>query len=322
MTLALPGSGIANFYDLGGKRIAVIGTEDDNLELFKALARLHRITLDEGKIIKVASGAETAELAEENKIDATFIAAPRGSPGIIRVYERLAEAIEKQPIFVPLSDFKSIATINPALARSEISPGEIKANPRVPEKTVRTITFPALIVTRTTTRNSAVLEFTRSLFTHRLALAGRYPAAARLVALPTKRDSPFPLHPGAAIYYDASEESFLDKYSDLLWLALFGFSGIASIFVWFFRLAIPKTRLAISAERDHIVDLIRHAREARSAEELSRIQRTADDIVVAIADQLYSGAIETDKQSSFDLLLARLDAAIEARRSELKPADA
>lgn len=317
LTLAMPGSGITNFYDLDQKRVAVIGSDDANAQLFRSLARLHRVDVSSVKIIAVSSPTEAAELAEKKQIDAVFAAAPRGSSGISRAYDLISESVDQPPVFVQMSDFKSIASFNPALSRSEISAGEISASPRIPEKTVRTITFPALIVTRAKTRNGAVLEFTKNLFAARLALAGRHPPAARLVALPTKRDAPFPLHPGAATYYDASEESVLEKYSDLLWLALFGFSGIASVFVWFFRLAIPKSRLMLSAERARLVELIRKTRESRQPQELDAIEREADELVVAISAQLYDGTLPAEQQPSFDMLVARLASAVEARRQTM-----
>ncbi len=317
MTLAMPGSGIVNFSDIGDKRVVVIGSDGANTQLFTSLARLHRVELGTVKITTVPTPTEAADLAEKKQVDAIFAAAPRGSAGISRAYDLIAESVDHPPVFVPMSDFKSIANLNPALSRSEISAGEISASPRIPEKTVRTITFPALIVTRAKTRNNAVLEFTKNLFAVRLALAAQHPPAARLVALPTKRDAPFPLHPGAATYYDASEESLLDKYSDLLWLALFGFSGIVSVFVWFYRLAIPKSRMMLVAERNQLVELIRKARDSKVAQELDDIEREADELVVAVAAQLYDGTLPPEQQPPFDMLIARLSTVVESKRLSL-----
>ncbi|MGE3246217.1 MAG: TAXI family TRAP transporter solute-binding subunit [Beijerinckiaceae bacterium] len=321
LTIARADAGIANFGDLSGKRVAIVASDKANAVLFRMLARQHGIDDKDIKTTEVPGAAEVAELAEKKQIDAAFAVAPRGGPQIARNYDLFAESLEKPPVFIPLGDIKGRPAFNPAFTKTEINAGEIRAaNPRVPEKTVRTITFPAVIVARSALPNASVQEFTKNLFAFRLSLSAQFPVAGRLTALPTKRDSPFPLHPGAAIYYDASEVTFLEKYSDLLWLSLFGFSGIASVFVWFWRLAIPKTRLAISAEREKIVALIRRAREARSAGEIDNIQREADDIVVTISEQLYDGTIDPERQPSFDLLLARLDSAIEARRETLHPA--
>lgn len=314
LTMARPGAGITSFTDLAGKNIAVIGRPDENSALLNSIAQLHGMAKGALKITPAASASEAAELAEEKKVDAIFAVAPRGSPDIARAYDQFTDAFGGPAIFVPLSDFKTLPGVNPAFTKSELAPGEIKATPKTPEKTVRTFTFPALIIARSSLRANAIEEFTKNLFSLRLALASQYPAAARLTALPTKRDAAFPLHPGAAIYYDASEVSFLEKYSDLMWLALFGFSGIASIFVWFWRLAIPKGRILINNEREKLASLITRARQTQQLAELDAIEVEADALVVSISNQLFDGTLEAERQPSFDLLLNRLAAIIESKR--------
>ena len=79
--------------------------------------------------------------------------------------------------------------------------------------------------------------FAEQLFNLRQTLAGEYQAAAHIEALPTERGSPFSVHPGAVTYFDASETGFLEKYSDYLWLGLFGFGTIISIATWLFSRA-------------------------------------------------------------------------------------
>ena len=74
---------------------------------------------------------------------------------------------------------------------------------------------------------ASVQEFTKQLFGLRQALLAQSPAAGRIAALSTDRGAVVPVHPGAAVYYDASETSFLERYSDLTWLILFGFSSVA-----------------------------------------------------------------------------------------------
>lgn len=319
MTLARPDGQIATFGDLAGKRVAIVGSDPSNLALFQKLARQHGIDPAATRTVEAAGPVDVAELAEKKQIDAVFAVGPRGNPNISGTYESFADAIGSPPVFIALGDIKSRPTFSPAFTRAEIAAGEIRAaTPRAPDKTVRTITFPALIVAHNAVQNTAILELTRNLFAYRLSLASRFPVAARLTALPTKRDSPFPLHPGAAVYYNASEVPFLEKYSDLLWLALFGTSGIASILVWLWRLATPRTQRTISAERERLAALIAHSRNAKSQTELEDIQREADTIVIAISDQLYGGTIDAESQPSFDLLLSRLDGAIEARRDALR----
>ena len=221
------------------------------------------------------------------------------------------------PTIVPLGEVGPLLARKAVFAKAEIPPGEFSNAPLVPEKAVPTVSFPALIVARRQLGNSAVQEFTRQLFSMRQALASQYPAGGRIAALPTDRGAPIAVHPGAAIYYDASETTFLEKYSDLTWLLLFGFSSIASVLAWVISLALPKKREIVLSERHDVIDLIDKARGATTLSQLDDIERQIDTLIVAVSDNIYKGVIESDKQASFDLLFARLAAIIDERRQAL-----
>ena len=160
LTIARPAAGIASFADLAGKHIAIIRSPDDNVALLQTIAQLHGMAKDALKPVLVAGVSEAAALAEEKKADAIFAVMPRGSPEIAQAYDQFSEAFGAPSIFLPLNDFKTLPVINPAFKKSELTPGEIKASPKTPEKTVRTFTFPGLIIARNAVRASTIEEFT------------------------------------------------------------------------------------------------------------------------------------------------------------------
>jgi len=317
LTLARPDAGITNFADLGARNVGVVGRGEANMALFRLLAEVQGLNVQTMAVTAVDSIYDMAEMVEHKKLDAVFFAGPRGGRITQDVYRLFSDALETAPVHVAFNETRTLLSRNPAFIKSEIGPGELRSTPLAPEKTVSTIAFPALIVTRSNLRDAVVQDFTRSLFRLRLSLSQQYPAAGRIAALPTSRDSAFPLHPGAATYYDASETTFLERYSDLLWLALFGLSGIISLLVWLWRLAIPKARRLTMAERDELIELIERARNASDPRDLDDIERRADRLVVAIASQLFDGTLEAERQPSFDLLLSRLSGVIDGKRQRL-----
>ena len=314
VTLARPHAGIEKFADLEGKTVVVLGAGDANKNLFLTLAGQHGIAPGVVLVRQLASPQALAAASSE-PIDAVFFAAPRGGRGPAVTVRVLEERFGLPPIVVPLGELAPLLNRNLAFAKEEIQPGELGA--ALPTKAVPTLKFPALIVARRQLAAGAVQEFTKQLFNLRQALAVEYPAGGRIAALSTDRAAPFAVHPGAAVYYDASETSFLERYSDLTWLLLFGFSGVASLAAWIVSMALPKKRELLRAERDTIVGFLEQARAARTIADIEDIERRVDELIVAISNQVYRGDVDRDKQPAFDLLLARVDTILDRKRQAL-----
>jgi hypothetical protein len=144
-----------------------------------------------------------------------------------------------------------------------------------------------------------------------------HPAATRIEPLPTDRGATFSLHPGATRYYDAEDESFYDRYEVLIYIVLFGFSGVASGLLWFARHLIPqKLPLAIREERELEV-LISRARAATTMAELEAIERELDEFLVALSGHMVQGSLDVELTPAFELLAGRATSAIAVRRHAL-----
>jgi TRAP-type uncharacterized transport system substrate-binding protein len=319
-TLARPESDVKKFGDLKGRTVGILGRGQSNLKLFEILAGLHGIPVGSIKtrIINAPESLATTEGAD--KLDAIFIIAPRGGRGLVLTYRAYEALTRAAPVVLPMGEVGSMMTRNPAFAKGEIVPGELSNSPVTPAAAVATITFPALIVAHRQLASAAVEEFTKHLFGLRQSLATQFPAGAAIAALSTERDAAFAVHPGAVVYYDASETPFLERYSDLMWLVLFGFSGVASAAAWLWSKALPRQQELVRTEFSDIVALIDRAREATEAVELDAIERAADKLVVQVAEQIFKGVITTEQQQpSFDLLFARLGTIIEDKRRQFSP---
>jgi hypothetical protein len=206
---------------------------------------------------------------------------------------------------------------NPTFSADKVAVGEIGATPPMPSEDIAVVTFPSLIVAHRTVPDAKVYEFTKQLFTLRAGLFGQQQAAARIEALPTERDSTFAVHPGAATYFDATETSFIETYSDVMWLALFGFSGVVSMAAWILSLAFPRRRELIQSEHAELVALMDAARAAQTAADIDGIEKRVDQLVAQTSQLIFSGSIDSDRQPAFDVLITRIGQILERRRSEL-----
>ena len=314
---ARPDTGIARFSDLRERKVGVLSQGPANKTLFEGLAAFYGLAPETTTIVPLISLDEIAKATASREIDALFVAGPRGGRGINQAIKSFQDALGSAPALIPIHDAPALVRRNPIFTAAEIAPGEIRVTPTLPTEATAPVTFPALIVAHRSLASKAVYEFTKQLFTLRQTLAGEYTAAARIEALPTERGSAFSVHPGAETYYDATETGLIEKYSDHLWLVVFGFGGVVSLATWLFSLAFPKRRELVRSEHAELVALMDAAREARTFAEIETIERRIDQLVTQTSTLIFDGGIDSDQQPAFDLLLTRLGTILESRRHEI-----
>ncbi|MBM3609706.1 MAG: hypothetical protein FJX29_14885, partial [Alphaproteobacteria bacterium] len=261
-----------------------------------------------------------AEAVSNNKIDALFLALPRGSSILSTAVQAYRRAIGKTPAVIALTEAPSLALRNPAFAAGEIAAGELSGDPPLPAQAVKTVTFPLLLMAHRNLSPASVQELTKQIFTTRHALVLNYPAAGRIAALPTTRGSGFALHPGAIIYYDATETTFLSRYSDVIWLLLFGFSTVVSLGIALMRFLFPHQRELIRAEHRELTELVAKIRKARTLHEVEAVETRVDELVAALSDMVFEGKLDAEQQPAFDILVARIGEIATTKREALAPA--
>ena len=311
-------SGIDSFTALKGRKVGELSRADPNEGVIAELMKFNALDREDIAITPVKSSAAIAAAVEEHNLDAVFVVAPRGSNLIAETVRALTQAFGAAPVLLALNENKAIATRISALEVGEIAAGEISAKPQLPAAATPTLTFPALLVARRQLANASVQDLTRQIFNVRNSLMARYPAASRLTSLDTERGASFAVHPGAAIYYDASEVSFLDRYSDLLWRTLFGFSTIVSAAVWFLRRLFPQQRELLREEHNELIGLLKHLRTTNRVADLDAGEARVDEIVAGLSSMSFNGKIDEEQQPAFELIIGRIGKVIEERRRILQ----
>lgn len=310
------GAGIASFADLKGHKVVEVGDKDASRGVFAELEKFNGLKAGDIDVKSLRSARDLANFNVQD-VDALLMAVPKGAAVVSDVVLRLREVWGSAPVLVPLKEAKAIEARLPAFDSDEFTPGEVSAKPQIPGEATPTVAFPVLLVARQSLSSAAVQSLTREIFNVRNSLVSLYPAASRLAALETERGSNFAVHPGAAIYYDASETTFLDRYSDLLWLALFGFSSIVSAGVWFLQRLFPQQRLTLANEHDELIALLKEVRTTHSAVALDRASHRIDDIVADLSRLAFRGRLDESQKPAFDLLIERIESVIESRRAGL-----
>lgn len=308
-------AGIERWTDLPGKTIGVMGRGVGfNIRLIQTILREHGVQPGTVRIVEVLPW-ETAEAFRKKQIQALVtIGPPSAKPVADAVAGLVRETPEGKITLVPVREAEAVADRVSFLESMEVVAGSFGSNPPRPAENLPTLGVIHYLVARRGVADSVTSEFTQQLFTLRPALAAQHPAANRLEVPDTEKGSSVQVHPGALAYLTGEQKTFVEKYSDYLYLAIFGLSlggsAIAAVagYFGFGRREKPPGYLP------EVLHLLRDARATDDPEVLDVIARRADDIFVE--------SIEASKRPDFDssqfatlmLALDRLNGSIADRR--------
>ena len=153
--------------------------------------------------------------------------------------------------------------------------------------------------------------------TARRDLLVEYPLLAQVKAPDIEASAYLPVHPGAAAFYNGTQESFLDQWGNIIFLAPMILGAIASILAaaWkFLRAGTPMTR---EAALDVLYELGRRIRVSRSAAELEEIEGNIDRVLEEQRQRVTAGEEPNQDVVALNIAAHRLENLIHDRRIAL-----
>jgi hypothetical protein len=123
-----------------------------------------------------------------------------------------------------------------------------------------------------------------------------------------------PVHPGAVDYLNREQLTFMDRWGDWLWLALFAGGGFTSILAWISNLFSQQKRRAVEDILEELSGLLSQARKCLSHEELEYVILRLDEVVRQSIRTTRSGLTNTRTMSAMMLAIDSTRAAIDDRR--------
>src|SRR4051794_18039642 len=307
--------GITKIQQLAGKRIAVVGRTDANVNLLKVILRQYGVDASKIEIAQFPA-TDSAEAIRNQKADAYLAAGPVNS----KITTDAINASTREgasPTFVAIDAAAAISQNFPAYEAAEIPAGAFGGSPARPEDEVKTIGFSHHFVARKSLSEATVAAFTRQLFSVRQALLTEFPLAAKIETPDTDKDAVIPVHPGAAAYVDGEEKTFLDRYSDYIWFGLMGLSLLGSVGAWFASYLKKDERNTNSSLRERLLDMLAAARHTDSSDELDQMQAEADNILRETLRCFENGAIDEGALTAFNIALEQFHNAVADRKALL-----
>ena len=217
-----------------------------------------------------------------------------------------------------IDESKALARRNPGISEETLATGMLSSTPAIPDDDLDTIGLQWLLVAHSRVSTTAAGDLARTIYENKAELALDDGFASKIEPADVDKDAFIVAHQGAAEYINDDTKSFMDRYSDLLYLAAGALSVIGSIFVGLYT---KVTRIApekASEMATEILDIGERTAQANSMDALDKLQDELETILRGVVVGLRDGTISSDGLETFKLGYEFVRDEIGMRRESLK----
>ncbi len=217
-----------------------------------------------------------------------------------------------------IDESKALARRNPGISEETLATGVLSSSPAIPDDDLDTVGLQWLLVAQSRMATTTAGDLARTIYENKAALALDDGFASRIEPADTDKDAFVVAHQGAAEYINDDTKSFMDRYSDLLYLGAGALSVIGSIFAGLYtkvtRIAPEKAGELATA----ILDIGERIEYANSPDALEALQDELEGILRGAVIGLRDGTISSDGLDTFKLGYELVRDEIGMRRDHLK----
>jgi TRAP-type uncharacterized transport system substrate-binding protein len=283
---------IKSLAELKKKKIAILVEGDNNLALVRRILDVSS-NPDGGPRIQMAQPGSTLDKLFGAGGFGAVIAIPHAT-GLSK--DKSYEQYARHGGFTlnAIDEAKALARKIPGLTEESLSTGTLSSSPAIPDDDLDSVGVEWLLVAQAKMTTTTAGELARTIYENKADLALDDGFASRIEPASTDKDAFIIAHEGAAEYINDDTKSFMDRYSDMLYLAAAALSVIGSIFATIYaqvtRVAPEKagelaTAILLIGER------IEHA---NSLDALEALQDELEAILRGAVMGLRDGTISTD----------------------------
>jgi TRAP-type uncharacterized transport system substrate-binding protein len=217
-----------------------------------------------------------------------------------------------------IDEGKAMARRNPGISEETLTTGMLSSSPAIPDDDIDTIGLQWLLVAQSRMSTTTAGDLARAIYENKAELALDDGFASRIEPADTDKDAFIIAHQGAAEYINDDTKSFMDRYSDAMYLGVGALSIIGSIFAAIYtkitRVAPEKAGELATA----ILDIGERIEHADSQDSLEALQDELEAILRGAVIGLRDGSISTDGLETFRLGYEFVRDEIGMRRDHLK----
>jgi len=217
-----------------------------------------------------------------------------------------------------IEDSTALTRRNPGISEEKVATGMLSSAPEIPDDEVDTVGLQWLLVGQSTMASATAGELARTIYENKAELALDDGFASKIEPADVDKTAFIVAHQGVAEYINDTAKSFLERYSDLLYLGAGTLSIIGSIFVGLYtkvtRIAPEKASELATA----ILDIGERIAHANTMDTIDSLQDELEAILRGAVIGLRDGTISSDGLDTFKLGYEFVRDEIGMRRESLK----
>jgi TRAP-type uncharacterized transport system substrate-binding protein len=313
LIVAPPGSNIDGMTKLKGRRVGVIGG-DANARIVEVLSKEYG--LDREKTFKDIALPDARRAIQSKEISALLIVIPLAEKYLSLLRGFFQQNPKSPPVLIAIDSAGAIAEAERAYESFDLPKGTLRAAPPVPEDDLTTLRTSLYLVANKKLSSDLVATLTQTIMRVRRELLAEQPIFAQITTPSTDADAYLPLHPGAAAFYNGTQQSFMDEYSNWIYLTPMILGGAATVLAaaWkFLGIGNPVSEGPL----DSLYALGRRIRNAGTEAELSDIEEEIDGILKSQRARSAEGDVRAVDDATMNVAAHRLESLIHDRRTML-----
>lgn len=312
LIIAPPGSSIDSIDKLKGHTVGVIGGET-NSKIVDVLGKEYGLA--RAKVVfKDLTLPDARQAIQSKQVSALLVVIPLTEKYLSLVKGFFQQSSKMLPVLIPIESAATIADANRAYESFDVPKGTLRGAPPVPDDDVTTLRTSLYLVAKKSLDSDLATNLTQTIMKVRRELLRENPLFAQITAPSTDADAYLPVHPGAAAFYNGTQQSFIDEYSNYIYLGPMMLGGIASVLAaaWkFLGIGQPEVK---EGPLDTLYALARRIRSVNSETELSSIEEEIDNILRAERLKTEEGDENAVDASTLNVIAHRLENLIHDRR--------
>src|SRR5258708_1183630 len=211
LIIAPAGSSISSIEELKNHTIGVLGGEA-NSRLVDILSKEYGLV--RAKVFKDVNLADARHALQSKEVSALLIVIPLSEKYLSLVRGFFQQGPKQLPVLIGIDSAGAIAGAERPYESFDVPKGTLRGSPPVPDDDLTTLRTSLYLVANKKLSNDLVTTLTQTIMSVRRDLLVEQPIFAQIAAPSTDADAYLGLHPGAAAFYNGTQQSFMHEYGN------------------------------------------------------------------------------------------------------------
>ena len=307
---------IKDWADLRNRPVGVVrGNSDDTRPLVERVLNQYGVNPADVRLRETPIQATVNALAS-GEVDALVFV---GFPGqrLRRLLGEITDGRGTQISVIGVSNAGALAFRYRDLEATQLPAGVFSGSPPQPPTAIDTIAITHEIVAGSEMNDSVATDLTRSLIEAATRMRRIEDNAFNIEAPPVERPRRYPAHAGAAAFVNDDAHTFLETYSEYIWLALFGLSILGSSITAFLGWAELRREPESIGFTHHMPELLEKLENARTLDDVDKVEHEFDALVKSLIRDYARGAIDSTADGDPEPMIRMFERLVDKRRARL-----